>query len=1127
MSNPAELEQAITALEAQRPLLGQAVVETSLQVLRGQLARLRQNDDSPPALEGERKQVTVMFADISGFTAISERLDPEEVRSLINACFERLGAVITRYDGYIDKFIGDAIMALFGAPVAHENDPERALRAALDMVAALEAFNAEHAGYLPQPLSLHMGINSGLVITGGIGTSRRQDYSVIGDAVNLASRLEGLSDSGEILVGEDTYRFTAPLFDFETLKPARVKGKEKPVRVYRLLGAKAIRGQVRGIEGLASPLVGRQGDLEILAGALDDMGQGRGGLVSIIGEAGLGKTRLVKEARELYAGGGLTWARGYGLSYGLSAGYLAVRSALCNLLGTNIDAPAISTDQALRAEVSELLPERAAEVYPYLAHLLEIPLSGTAAQRVRYLQGDTLHQRILQSAQNYISAKAGQAPLVLVLDDLHWADALSLGLLEALLPLTRQSPLLLLLIYRPTPDSRVWAFHQRIPQVIDGQHRVVELQPLSRSESNELLDNLLNIRGMGEETRRLILDKAEGNPFFLEEVIRSLIDKGAIVCDDAAGCWIATDSVDRIAIPDTLQGVITARVDGLNPDAKRILQIASVVGRTFSAEALAEILQPGEARRTTVLEAHLQELQRLGLIVPKSNGPHLEYEFKHAFSQESIYHSLLHSQRRKLHQQVGEALERLLAASASPLEEPGGDKLDEAADLLAYHFEQSRDKDRALKYFKQAVTYARRTFAHHKARDMNLRALALLDHDEHRRRWDLLASLEQILDYLGQREQQADTLVLMQTLAELLADDRCLATSHNRRSRYFDKISEYRAAAEAAEAGLLAARQSGDRQLEAWSLNLLALAAWRRFDYLKVQEYAGRALDALRIVEAPATRTMSLLHLGRASYRLGQYDAAIDYVQAAAESTQHAGKLDSDAEAHLILGWIYQRLGDYEKAERNFQEALEIWRVIGDRYGEATALSHLGWLAYDQGRYRQGPEYCQKALDISRAVGDRENEAYSLSGMALNYEKTGQAGQERARSLYQKALAIHRSIGATTLAVFDQTGLARIALAQNDLPAARAHIMSVVEWITAGNAQRFWDPWIIYQSTCQILSALSETDVAETILNEAYHLLQQRAGQISDGELRSRFLNRVAINRAITEAWQRMHTSPG
>lgn len=516
----------------------------------------------------------------------------------------------------------------------------------------------------------------------------------------------------------------------------------------------------------------------------------------------------------------------------------------------------------------------------------------------------------------------------------------------------------------------------------------------------------------------------------------------------------------------------------------------------------------------------LRQLQQLDLIRPRPGSPELEYNFKHAFTQETIYNSLLHAERRQLHQQVGEALEAIYARAAGS--GPDGERhgLEEIVPMLAYHFEKGSDRARALKYLKMAAAHARRAYANKEAENYYSRALALLDAGERRQRWELLAEREQVLDRLGERQQQATALVLMQTLAELVGDDLFLALTHNRRAAYFDRISEYQAAAEAARAGLLAARRSGHGQVEAQSLNLMALAAWRRFDYAEVKKYAGQALDLLKTIGDPATKITSLLHLGRASYRLGQYDTALEFVQAAAAIARQTDNRDSDALAHLILGWIYQRLGQYDAARQHFQNSLDTRRLIGDRYGEATALSHLGWLAYDERDCQPGLDYCRSALEISQAIGDRENEAYALSGMALNYEQHPQPDAERAAALYRQALAIHRDIGATTLAIFDHAGLARLALSQQDHGLARRHIDHVVNWIMNGNAQRFWDPWIIYLSAYQVLTALAETETAQAILAEAHGLLQQRAQEISDETLRRRFLDEVATNRAIQQAWQ-------
>ncbi|MDH3676153.1 MAG: AAA family ATPase, partial [Anaerolineae bacterium] len=530
MTDRQDIMKAIAALEAQRVALGNAVTETTLVALRQQLANLNHQEVPTSALRGERRQVTVMFADISGFTAMSEKLDPEEVRSLINACFERLGQAIDRFGGHIDKFIGDEIMALFGAPAAHENDPERALRAALEMMAVLEEFNREHQDRIAHPLALHFGLNTGLVIAGGIGTRQRQDYSVMGDTVNLAARLEDLSEAGEILIGEDTYRLTAPLFEFEVLKPVKVKGKAQPVRIYRLLGAKAVPGgQIRGIEGMTSPLVGRVEELGQLNQILNGVCDGRGGVVSVVGEVGLGKSRLVDEVcLTCRLDSTADWFEGRALSYGENASYLVARGVLRSILGLGPETSSAEAELALRTELERCVPDQIAEIYPYLAHILDIHLDEESAKRIKYLEGEALHQQISQSVHNYILARTNQTPLILVWEDLHWADPSSLSLLEVLIPATQACALLLILIYRPRLYSRAWAFHQKIGELAGDTHKIIELSPLTSEESGQLLDNLLGPDALPATVRQLIVSKAEGNPFYLEEVIRSLINSNAI-----------------------------------------------------------------------------------------------------------------------------------------------------------------------------------------------------------------------------------------------------------------------------------------------------------------------------------------------------------------------------------------------------------------------------------------------------------------------------------------------------------------------------------------------------------------------------------------------------------------------
>src|SRR3954469_7410111 len=428
-----KLVAAIAGLQAQREILGDAVVDPAIGALRQQLAELETNGDARVRTD-ERKLVTIVFADISGFTALSEKLDPERVRELINACFDWLVPIVQKYDGTIDKFIGDEIMALFGAPIAHEDDAERALRAALEMMKAIIAFN--HAN--ETELGLHLGINTGMVVAGEIGGHDRRDYSVMGDAVNIAARLENASSLGEIFVGPATYRLTQRLFDFEAVPPLTLKGKEAALEAYRVVGVKAVPESLRGIEGLRAPLVGRDEELGEIRDALADLQRGRGSVVAIVGEAGLGKSRLIAETRNLLPHN-ITWAEGRALSFASGMTYWLAREIVLSLLNVNAQAAQSEIAAALRNGVNGQ-----SGFYPFLARLLELPMEAVAEEQVKFLSGEVLRSRILEALQGFVANHAKREPLVLIWEDLHWCDPSSWEVLETLLPLSNDVPILIL-----------------------------------------------------------------------------------------------------------------------------------------------------------------------------------------------------------------------------------------------------------------------------------------------------------------------------------------------------------------------------------------------------------------------------------------------------------------------------------------------------------------------------------------------------------------------------------------------------------------------------------------------------------------------------------------------------------
>ncbi|HSM70125.1 MAG TPA: adenylate/guanylate cyclase domain-containing protein, partial [Anaerolineales bacterium] len=489
------LEESILVLESQRAVLGDAVVDSSLALIHEKISDLERSAMSQVEQAGERKLVTVMFADISGFTALSEKLDPERVRALINACFTWLVPFIEKYGGVVEKFIGDEIMAMFGAPIAHENDAERTLRAALEIMDTLEDFNKEYQ----TNLGMHIGINTGIVVAGGLGSEGRQQYGVMGNAVNVAARLEEVSEIGQIIVGPTTHRLTTSLFKFEMLPPVRVKGISEPIQIYRLTGLRPAPETVRGSSGLRSPLVGRDRELKQLIETVPSSTSQRGSVVAILSEAGLGKSRLVSEAHAL-VDDSVLWVEGRALSYAEGISYWVAGNMLDMLIGVTQDSSFDDIRKSLRAFVQRHLPDKTNDVFPYLARMRDLPLDSDSESIIKDIVPEALQSRMCSAFADLIRACAEKQALVLVWEDLHWADPSSLLLLETLLPLTESLPLTILLVLRPH-EGRAWEWYQRISSDFGEGYQVLKLAPLSQSDSSQLVENLLKIENIPAETQ--------------------------------------------------------------------------------------------------------------------------------------------------------------------------------------------------------------------------------------------------------------------------------------------------------------------------------------------------------------------------------------------------------------------------------------------------------------------------------------------------------------------------------------------------------------------------------------------------------------------------------------------------
>ncbi len=546
-----------------------------------------------PRRGGERRVVTALFADVVGSTALVETMDPEDWTVLVNEAFDIMSRAIYHYEGTIARLMGDAILAFFGAPVAHEDDPERAVRCALDMVRTIdERIGARVKRERGVEFRIRAGVNTGEVVVGNVGTDLMYEYTAMGDAVNVAARMQAAAAPGTVLATAATYRFVAPVVDAIDRGAIEVKGKAEPVRAYEISRVKAAPGRLRGLAGIESPLVGREAELARLLAAFEVVRAGQGRVACVLGDPGLGKSRLLAEFhRAASSAGDLTWAEGRCLSYGPGIPYHLIVDLLRSLSGVGATADDHELAVALDRLTHEFLGDEWADAYVYLAHLAGLALAPELAARITAIDMEVL-KRYAASVHVLVRAMAARAPLVLVYEDVHWADAASVELILQLLPLVNELPLFCLITARPERATPGWRLVTAAREGFGEALTELPLAALSAEDSRRLVANLLEIESLPDSVRDLILMKAEGNPLFVEEVIRMLIERGGIA--ERAGRWVATGEVARVEIPDTLQGLLLARIDRLPKSARHAIRTASVIGRQFPVRVLERVLEAGD-----------------------------------------------------------------------------------------------------------------------------------------------------------------------------------------------------------------------------------------------------------------------------------------------------------------------------------------------------------------------------------------------------------------------------------------------------------------------------------------------------------------------------------------------------
>ncbi len=877
------------------------------------------------SLEGERKQVTIIFADISGFTALNDAAktpgEVEAVVRLINLLLQTLSEAIYEFDGNIDKYIGDSIMAIFGAPKAHEDDPERALRAVLSMQERLEQFNNDPPMRLPEPLGIHGGISTGTVIAGWFGTERTRSYTVMGDAVNVASRLESVSERGEFLLSEATYNLTRHLFEIEEREPVKVKGKREPLKTYQLKGL----GKSSHPKPPKAPIIGREFELETLITKYHALYRNQGGVAVVTGEAGLGKSRLVSEFRKQVSLDEVTrskplWLFGRGLSYRQSF----KNRLFVDILHSYLDLAEKPEDTLVKLRLDamgeELFGLRKNEVVPYLATLLGLSLDEERKTELPLNDPQILQQRTFLALGEWVEALVARQPVIMVFEDLHWADPSSVELIEYLFSLTVYHPILMICVTRPEREATFWDVKVRASQDYPERLKELALWPLSDAESRQLIKHQLKIDKMQEAIEHLILRRAEGNPLFLEEILRSLIEEGAIVHNED-GHWEVIRSVNEIDIPTTLQGVLTARIDRLDPEEiKEILQIAAVVGRVFPKFILAPIVN-----KPDILDSALNQLEAADLIEILTHDSDPEYMFKHVLTHEIVYNSLLHQQQKAIHKQIAD----YMAFKAFWM------LGEEYAPIVADHYYKSETWPRAMRYLQRAAEAAIQSFANHEAVEFYTRAL-------------------EVADRISEEADQAAVLSIYEGRAKMLT----------RLGEPPRAIADY-------EAMLEKAKMLKDDSAEMRALNGLGVLQASHYDFEMASQFFHAALQVARRIGDEQGTADTLNQLGNFYYETGQLEEGIKSYQEARDisttlkdETRRIEAEDGLAKIMLEQGEVAASLARYE------DEIINVRRRLGFRMGLMSSLSTMLKAQVFIAEYNNAEATTQAALDLHKRSGD-------------------------------------------------------------------------------------------------------------------------------------------------------------
>jgi class 3 adenylate cyclase/tetratricopeptide (TPR) repeat protein len=891
-------------------------------------------------IEGERKQVTVMFCDMEGYTSLTEKLGPEEAYSMMDQVYEILIHKVHDYEGTVNELTGDGIMALFGAPIALEDAPQRAIRSALAIHREMSKFSdqlkSESKIHL---IKMRIGIHTGPVVVGTLGNDLRVEFKAVGDTVNLASRMESLAEPGTTFVTEDTFKLTEGFFRFEALGEKQIKGKEEPIKVYQVIApsTRRTRFDVSAERGL-TPLVGRERELELLLDGFERAKSGKGQAFSILSEAGVGKSRLLYEFRKTIVNQDITFLEGKCLSYSRGVAYHPV----IDILKSNFDIHEGEGDQEIREKVKRglrLIGVDEPSTLPYLLELLSVKDSGIDQIS---MSPEAKKDRIIEAIKRIVLRGSEIRPLVMAFEDLHWLDKSSEDVLRSHLESIPGSRVLLIFTYRPE-FVHTWG--------AKSYHNQLTLHRLSNRESLEMVTSILGTREIERTLEELILEKTEGVPFFIEEFIKSLKDLKII--ERKEDVYRLTKDAQQLTIPSTIQDVIMARVDSLPEGAKEVLQTGSVIEREFSYQLINRVIGLPEKE----LLSHLSVLKDSELLYERGIYPQSNYIFKHALTREVVYDSILAKRKKKFHEEIGNAIEGLYK-----------DNLSELYEVLAEHYFLSENYSESAEYSKLAGRKAEKTASlidaiiHTKKRVASLERLPQTD-DVQKQIIDARVALGLYMAQMNYNAEAKEAIDPVVDLAIRHDYKRRLCQIYTIIGPYYCFVEEnYSEAFKAFEKALKISEEVKDILTSVLASFWFGCALGFNCEFEKASNYFKRSLDinlAAKNLWGIAVMKSVLAYF---SYYLhGKIDLGFQTTQEAVRIAEESGDIYSKAMAYANYGVSCYGKGLLEEAEKHLLKGLEFCERINFHAWNGCARLHLGETYFEMGDFLRSKEHYEKA----------------------------------------------------------------------------------------------------------------------------------------------------------------------